>query len=104
MLVREVELEHLVRQRCVRTAILGAYGVSADAGVTTHNETEARTNHAMVSKAQQAIVVADGSKIGRAALAQVAPIQAIDVLITDDSADSTELDRLRSLGIEVVVV
>ena len=88
----------------ITTAILGADGVSAEAGVTTHDETEARTNHAMVSKARQTIVVADGSKIGRAALAQMAPIQAIDVLITDESADAAELDRLRALGVEVVVV
>lgn len=58
----------------------------------------------MVTKARQTIVVADGSKIGRAALAQMAPIQAIDVLITDESAEPEELDRLRALGVEVVVV
>ena len=53
---------------------------------------------------RQTIVVADGSKIGRAALAQMAPIQEIDVLITDESADAAELGRLRALGVEVVVV
>ena len=88
----------------ITTAILGADGVSADAGVTTHDETGARTDHAMVARARQTIVVADGSKIGRAALAQMAPIDAIDVLITDDSADAAELERLRGLGVEVVVV
>ena len=48
----------------VGTAILGVDGVSAAAGVTTHDETEARTNHAMVTKAQRTVVVADGSKVG----------------------------------------
>lgn len=88
----------------ITTAILGADGVSADAGVTTHDETEARTNHAMVAKARQTIVVADGSKIGRAALAQMASIEAVHVLVTDESADPVELDRLRRRGVEVVVV
>lgn len=87
----------------VGTAILGADGVSADAGVTTHDETEARTNHAMVAKAQRTIVVADGSKIGRTALAQMADSTSIDVLITDDSADAAELQRLRDVGVEIVV-
>lgn len=87
----------------VGTAILGADAVSAGVGVTTHDETEARTNHAMVSKAQRTIVVADGSKIGNAALAQMATISEIDVLITDESADADELDRIRSLGVEVVL-
>jgi DeoR family transcriptional regulator, aga operon transcriptional repressor len=87
----------------VGTAILGADGVSADAGITTHDETEARTNHAMVAKAHRTIVVADGSKIGRAALARMAESAQIDMLITDDSADADELERLRALGVEVVV-
>jgi DeoR family transcriptional regulator, aga operon transcriptional repressor len=87
----------------IGTAILGADGVSADAGITTHDETEARTNHAMVAKAHRTIVVADGSKIGRAALARMAESAQIDMLITDDSADADELERLRALGVEVVV-
>ncbi|MDQ0727006.1 DeoR/GlpR family DNA-binding transcription regulator [Microbacterium sp. W4I20] len=87
----------------VGTAILGADGISADAGVTTHDETEARTNHAMVAKAQRTIVVADGSKIGRVALAQMAEVSDVDVLITDDSADAAELDRLRTMGVTVVI-
>lgn len=87
----------------VGTAVLGADGISAEAGVTTHDETEARTNHAMVAKAQRTIVVADGSKIGRTALARMADISEIDVLITDDSADPDELVRLRAAGVEVVL-
>jgi DeoR family transcriptional regulator of aga operon len=87
----------------VGTAILGADGISATSGVTTHDETEARTNHAMVVKAQRTVVVADGSKVGRVALAQMAEIEQVGMLITDTSADATELDRLRAAGVEVVV-
>jgi DeoR family transcriptional regulator, aga operon transcriptional repressor len=88
----------------VGTAILGADGITAEAGVTTHDETEARTNHAMVAGAQRTVVVADGSKVGRVALAQCAAINEIDVLITDSSADPAELERIRATGVEVVVV
>lgn len=88
----------------VGTAILGADGISASAGVTTHDETEARTNHAMVAKAQRTIVVADGSKIGRAALARMADMSEVDLLITDDSADPEELARIRAAGVEVILV
>ena len=88
----------------VGTAILGTDGISAAGGVTTHDETEARTNNAMVTHAQRAVVVTDGSKVGRIALAKVADIQQIDLLITDDSADPAELDRIAALGIEVLVV
>ncbi|KQX08550.1 alkaline phosphatase [Leifsonia sp. Root1293] len=87
----------------VGTAILGADGISAASGVTTHDETEARTNHAMVMKAQRTVVVADGSKIGRVALAQMAELSQVAMLITDASADPEELDRIRAAGVEVVV-
>lgn len=87
----------------VGTAILGADGFSAEAGVTTHDETEARTNHAMVAKAQHTVVVADGSKIGKVALAQMTATENIGTLITDDSADPDELDRIRSAGVTVII-
>ena len=86
----------------VGTAVLGADGVAASAGVTTHDETEARTNHAMVGKAQSTVVVADGSKIGRVALAQMADWVQVATLITDRSADPDELARIRAAGVEVV--
>ncbi|MCA0295190.1 MAG: DeoR/GlpR family DNA-binding transcription regulator [Actinobacteria bacterium] len=87
----------------IGTAILGADGVSAAEGVTTYDETEARTNHAMVAKADRTIVVADGSKIGRAAFATMAVVSEIDVIVTDASADEAELARLRRVGVQVVV-
>ncbi|CAN5308353.1 DeoR/GlpR family DNA-binding transcription regulator [soil metagenome] len=86
------------------TAILGTDGLSAAGGVTTHDETEARTNHAMATHAQRVIVVADGSKIGKLALAQVTPIETVDLLITDTSADPVALDAIRAAGVEVRVV
>jgi DeoR family transcriptional regulator of aga operon len=88
----------------VETAILGTDGITAGGGVTTHDETEARTNNAMVQHAQRTIVVADGSKIGRITLAKVADITQVDLLITDSTADHAELDRIRARGIEVRVM
>lgn len=95
--------EHTFTAVNVGIAILGADGISAAAGVTTHDETEARTNHAMVTAAQRTVVVADGSKVGRVALAQMADLGRVQMLITDRSADPTELDRIRVAGVEVVV-
>ena len=87
----------------VGIAILGADGVSARAGVTTHDEVEARANHAMVACARRTVVVADGSKIGRAAGARMAAADEIDAVVTDASADPDALDALRSTGVTIVV-
>ncbi len=88
----------------VGTAILGADGISASGGVTTHNETEARTNNAMIHNAQFAIVVADGSKVGRLALAEVSPITDINLLVTDASADADAVAAIRAAGVDVHIV
>lgn len=88
----------------VGTAFLGTDGISARGGATTHNEIEARTNHAMVAQADRVVVVADGSKIGRAALAKVADLDEIDVLVTDSSADADELAAISAAGVDVQVV
>ncbi|WP_375387540.1 DeoR/GlpR family DNA-binding transcription regulator [uncultured Amnibacterium sp.] len=88
----------------VGTAILGVDGISAAGGATTHDEVEARTNHAMVDHAQRVMVVTDGSKVGRVTLARMADPEQIDLLITDSTADPTELDALRAVGVTVHVV
>ncbi|MGO2092591.1 MAG: DeoR/GlpR family DNA-binding transcription regulator [Microbacterium gubbeenense] len=88
----------------VGTAFLGTDGISARGGATTHNEIEARTNHAMVAQADRVVVVADGSKIGRATLAKVADLDEIDVLVTDSSADPDELTAIAAAGVDVQVV
>jgi DeoR family transcriptional regulator of aga operon len=85
----------------VGTAVLGVDGITAESGATTHDEIEARTNHAMVTHAQRTIVVADGSKVGKVTLANVATIAEIHDLVTDSSADPDELDAIQALGIRV---
>jgi len=85
----------------VATAILGTDGISAAGGATTHDETEARTNGAMVSTAQRVIVVADGSKVGRITLARMASLDQISDLVTDTSADRDELELIAAAGVRV---
>jgi DeoR family transcriptional regulator of aga operon len=88
----------------VGTAVLGTDGISATGGATTHDETEARTNHAMVTHAQRVIVAADGSKVGKVTLAKMADLSEVHVLVTDSSADPVALEQIRAAGVEVVVV
>lgn len=88
----------------VQLAVLGTDGISAAGGVTTHDETEARTNATMLANARRTVVVADGSKVGRLTFAEVAPIQRISLLVTDASADPAEVAAIRAAGVEVVVV
>ena len=96
--------EHTFQAINVATAILGTDGITAAGGVTTHDETEARTNLAMVTHAQRTIVVTDGSKIGRLAMAKVADIGQIHMLVTDDSCDLEERRAIEQAGVDVRLV
>lgn len=85
----------------VATAVVGADGVSAAHGITTHDEIEARTNRTMLLHAKRVIVVADSTKIGRVTHAALAALNEVHDLVTDADADSTELDLIRAAGVRV---
>lgn len=80
---------------------VGVDGISVEAGCTTHHEVEAHSNRALIKRARRAIVVADGSKLGRVTFARICVLQEIDELITDDGADLGQLAQLREAGIRV---
>jgi len=83
-------------------AIVGVDGISAEDGLTTHDEVEAHTNHAMISRARRVIVAADGSKVGRARLARIAAVEHVHELVTDRTADPGAVAALRDAGMTVV--
>jgi len=83
---------------------LGVHGVHPDAGLTTPNIAEAETNRCLIGAARKVVVLADHSKLGVVALANMAHLADVDVLITDDKAPDEMLRRMRLAGVEVVVV
>ena len=87
----------------VEITFAGVDGLDAATGLTTHDEVEAHTNAALLDRSKRVVVVADGSKVGRVRLARIAPISAIDELITDAGADSDVLRELEAVGVEVTV-
>jgi len=87
----------------IGVAVVGVDGIIARGGLTTHDEIEAHTNHAMIRRADRVIVVADGSKVGQILLAQICPVADVAELITDSSADPVALDGIRRAGTEVII-
>ncbi len=88
----------------VDVAFVGVDGISVAAGRTTYHEVEAHTNLRLIGRAARVIVVADGSKVGRRALARIADLGDIHELITDASADPAELEKLADAGVVVTTV
>ncbi len=84
-------------------AVIGAAGLSVEAGITDMVDDEADIHREAIGLARRVIVLADASKLGQVAFANVAPVAAISVLVTDADADPVQLQRLRDLGVEIVL-
>jgi DeoR family fructose operon transcriptional repressor len=70
-------------------------------GITDLSEADAELKRAMLETGKKVMGLADSSKVGRVAFCRVAPLDSLDVLITDDHADEAEFEGLK---LEVVRV
>ncbi len=95
--------EQALRGINIGVAVVGVDGVDADGGITTHDEVEAQTNAALLSRARKVVVVADASKVGRVHLARIAGLDRVDEIITDPGADRDAVERLRATGTTVTL-
>ncbi|MGH3283683.1 MAG: hypothetical protein ACRDPD_03180 [Streptosporangiaceae bacterium] len=65
---------------------------------------EAGVNRAALERTRQIVVLADGSKFGDVAPSTVAPIKDVSMIVTDSTADITELELIERVGVEVIKV
>jgi DeoR/GlpR family transcriptional regulator of sugar metabolism len=93
-----------VRRYHAEVAVLGAAGVSVAGGITELDDEAAEIQRLMLERSDRLILLADGSKLGSRTLATVAPADRIDTLVTDSSAPAAELEALRGIAVNVVVV
>ena len=80
---------HALEQLHVDKAFLGAVAVDVEAGWTHPSHTEVETNQLLVRNAGQRFLLADSSKFGRIAFAQICPLTDFDSFIVDDQFPST---------------
>lgn len=95
---------HLINKVFSTVTILGVNGISAANGVTTAYYPETLINEEFLKQSKGLkIVVADGSKLGKTFSYNSTPINNINVIITDSSADPDEVGKLRALNIKVII-
>lgn len=94
--------EAFLSQYHTDVAFLGVDGVDALVGCTNYDSAGARVNAMLFQRARRKVVLADATKIGRVALAQVCRMAEVDVLITDGRAPPAALDRIRRQGCRVI--
>ena len=86
------------------TLLLTCCGLSTHAGATAHDVADAAVKRAAIESSARTVALVDGGKFARTAMAVVASVSEIDVVVTDETAPSDELDRIRAAGVEVISV
>ncbi|MFF9685943.1 DeoR/GlpR family DNA-binding transcription regulator [Streptomyces sp. NPDC014623] len=97
-------VDSVLRTLALDYTILGVDAVHPRFGAATHDESEAGANRALAECAGTVIVVADSSKLGRRAFAQVCETSAVSVLVTDEDAPEDVVEEFTGLGIDVLRV
>ncbi|WP_062516704.1 DeoR/GlpR family DNA-binding transcription regulator [Demequina gelatinilytica] len=82
-------------------AVVGTNGFSAERGLTTPDQDEARVKRAMVKAARRVVVAADSSKAGDDHLHRFAALDEVDLIVTDADLADDAADELRAAGTEV---
>ena len=95
--------EENLRSLHVKKLFLGGNGLTVEHGLTTPDLAVATTDRALLRSAERVIVTVDHSKIGRATLCQTAPIEQVNVLVTDDRMPVDERHAFERAGVEVVI-
>lgn len=72
-------------------------------GLTNMDLQETLTDRAILKIGREVIMLADHSKIGRAATAFVAPLSAVHTLVTDAATPARFVDGAKSAGLRVIV-
>ena len=86
----------------VTTTVLSAAGIDAE-GLFNAHLLLAETEQAMLKAAGRVIVVADSSKFGRKSLTLVAPLGAIDLVVSDEKLAKAWRDRITAAGPQLAV-
>jgi len=86
----------------VRRAVLSVAGIN-DKGCYNSNLLLVETERAMMTSAEEVIVVADSTKLGHTSLSHLCDLNQIDVLVTDSEISAEWRERAAAAGVNLVV-
>lgn len=109
-MLRESELSfigHITEQALaevrVDKVIMGTRGVSLEHGLTNDYLQETLTDRAILKIGREVIIVADHSKVNRVSTVLLAPLNTMNILVTDSKVDRKFIQALKKQGINVIV-
>lgn len=96
--------EDVLREIHADILFLGVDGFDTRVGITTPNVLEARVNRAMVKASKKVIVACDSTKFSRLSMALIVPPAAVHTVISDAEMSESDIEALKNVGVEVVLV
>ncbi|MEW6081140.1 MAG: DeoR/GlpR family DNA-binding transcription regulator [Bacillota bacterium] len=94
---------HALKNLHVDKAFIGGAGLSLQHGLTDYFDEEVNMRKCMIEGASETVLMVDHSKFDAVALLTVAPLTAIDVVVTDSRCSPSHIQRLKEAGIRVIV-
>jgi DeoR family transcriptional regulator of aga operon len=98
------QAEQMLRPLHADHFFLGIDGLDEALDLSTPDLLEAQLNTLMMQISNETTVIADASKIGRRSLSVIGNLTRVQRLITDNRVSEEVVSKIRSKGIEVIVV
>ncbi len=95
----QAQIAHLRANYCVLTVA----AIHPDDGVMDFDLEEATLAQAMMARAERIVVLADSSKLNQYALFAVAPLDRVDILVTDAPPKQPLAEHLEALDVDLIV-
>ncbi|AXY02488.1 DeoR/GlpR transcriptional regulator [Vibrio alfacsensis] len=98
------QAEQGLRNHRFDKVFLGVDGFDIRSGITTYNESEASLNRLMCEISETIIAVVDSSKFGKRSCHMIRDFGSIHTLVTDSGIPEDYVEKLRLMGVEVIIV
>lgn len=94
----------LIKNQRANKFFLAASGIHEALGITCAHNYEVLTKRAAMSSALTIILLADSSKFGMIRTAYVAPLNTVDIIITDSGLSNEWKEKIESMKIKLYIV
>ena len=93
-----------VRKFKIDVLFLSTEGLDSNGGVSVVDVADGHTKRVLIEQAKRIVLMADSSKFGISFFYQVAPIEKIDLIVTDDKLDDVAFEEYRAVCKEIIRV
>lgn len=95
--------ERVLQQFKVHKAFISVGGISLVDGITDYDLKEVSISRKMMERAEEVIVLADHSKLGISTFAQIASLQEVSMIITDQHCSTEWVEHLKEKNVEILI-